>query len=365
MFARALLATSLVAVLLLSAGSSSHALGCCAAGPRGKPVVNADQTVIMVWDPATKTQHFIRQASFLSEADDFGFLVPTPSLPELDESGNQAFPFLLKLTEPVTKKVRRPGGGLGCGCGSARHAAAPATAAAPDVRVVAEKLVAGFHAVVLEADTADVLIQWLKEHGYAYSPAVEAWAKPYVDAGWKITALKVAKEDASPEKNVAAGALRMTFKTDRPLFPYREPDSAESAKELGVRKRLLRIYFLADARYQGELTEESRWTGEVAWANRLSAKNRQQCLDLLKLPANSLPAECWLTEFEDNWPYAVAPADLYFARDRQQNTVEREPIEEYVMSPWPTDITFYAAVAIVTTPLVRQLRRRRSAASIR
>src|SRR6266849_6327731 len=78
---------------------------CCPAPPPGRQVVNADQTVILLWDAATKTQHFIRKASFQSEAEDFGFLVPTPSQPELEESGNQAFPFLQKLTEPERKKV--------------------------------------------------------------------------------------------------------------------------------------------------------------------------------------------------------------------------------------------------------------------
>ena len=33
-------------------------------------------------------------------------------------------------------------------------------------------------AAVLEADSADALVGWLKQHGYAYSPAVRAWAKP-------------------------------------------------------------------------------------------------------------------------------------------------------------------------------------------
>ena len=52
---------------------------CCPAPPSGKPVVNADQTVILIWDPATKTEHFIRKATFKSEADDFGFLIPSPT----------------------------------------------------------------------------------------------------------------------------------------------------------------------------------------------------------------------------------------------------------------------------------------------
>jgi hypothetical protein len=90
---------------------------CCPVPPAGKPVVNADQTVIIIWDAATKTEHFIRRASFQSEANDFGFLVPTPSRPELQESGNEALPFLQKLTEPETQKLPRPRGGTGCGWG--------------------------------------------------------------------------------------------------------------------------------------------------------------------------------------------------------------------------------------------------------
>ena len=61
-------------------------------------------------------------------------------------------------------------------------------------------------------------------------------------------------------------ALRISFKTERPLFPYREPDPKAFAQSLGAKERLLRIYFLAEARYRGELTKEVPWTGRVAWA---------------------------------------------------------------------------------------------------
>jgi len=77
---------SLAGALLLAVVAASLVVACCPAPPSGKPVVNADQTVIIIWDAATQTQHFIRKASFKSEADDFGFLVPTPSQPQLEES---------------------------------------------------------------------------------------------------------------------------------------------------------------------------------------------------------------------------------------------------------------------------------------
>jgi hypothetical protein len=88
---------------------------------------------------------------------------------------------------------------------------------------------------------------------------------------------------------VAASALRLSFKTDRPLFPYREPDPTRQAAALGARHRLLRIYFIAEARYRGELTRDVPWTGRVAWANKLSAGDRQKILDALKLPAATGP----------------------------------------------------------------------------
>jgi hypothetical protein len=349
------LAGAFVAYLVLS-----PAQACCPAPPSGKHVVNADQTVIIIWDADTKTQHFIRQASFKSQADDFGFLVPSPSQPVLDESGNDAFRFLQTLTEPEKRKIPRPSGGMGCGCAAAAPDRSAGKSALPSVHVLEEKLVAGFNAVVLEANSTTALVNWLKEHGYAFSPEVEAWAKPYVESGWKITALKVAKDKDNKEKSVAASALRMSFKTDRPLFPYREPDSKNSAADLGANRRLLRIYFLAEARYQGELTKEVPWTGRVAWAGQLSPADREKVLGLLNLPEQTGPAEWWLTEFEDDWPYQVVSADVYFSPSPNQDAVRRPPIVEYVALPFPTDVTAYAlAAVIVLPPLLRRVRRGR------
>jgi hypothetical protein len=360
MTARLYVALALLAAVLVLSLYAPLTPACCPAPRAGQAVVNADQTVIILWDEANKTQHFIRKASFKSETDDFGFLIPSPSVPELEESGSGAFPYLQKLTEPEVKRVSRPSAGVGCGCGTSEFAQERAAGKA-NVEVRAEKEVAGYHAVVLETKSADALVKWLKERGYAFSPEVAAWAKPYVEAGWMITAFKVAKpKDEAAKRSVAAASLRMSFKTDRPLFPYREPDPAEAAKALGANHRLLRIYFIADARYRGELTKDDPWTGKVAWAGKLDEGNRKKALELLKLPENTGPTDCWLTEFEDNWPYRVAPADVTFFRDPDQGTVRRPPIMEYVSLPWPTDITAYALAALVIVPpLVRRVRRGR------
>ena len=167
----------------------------------------------------------------------------------------------------------RPSGG-GCGCTKDEKAVAPGLADTKGaVKVLQQKLVAGFDAAVLETKSAAALIEWLKDNSYAYSPEIEAWAKPYVEGGWKFTALKVAKgTDEKDNQGVTAAALKISFKTDRPLFPYREPDYKSAADSLGAKRRLLTIYFLADAHYDGELTKETPWTGKVAWAGKIARR---------------------------------------------------------------------------------------------
>ncbi|WP_254507296.1 DUF2330 domain-containing protein [Anatilimnocola floriformis] len=317
------------------------AWACCPAPRYGNWAVNADQTVIMLWDPVAKMQHFIRKASFQADDKDFGFIIPSPAQPELAESGNAAFDVLKNATKPAEIHQPRNQGGGGCGCSSDMANVKFAAKATGEARVLEEKLVAGFNATVLEADDAEALTAWLKDHDYAYSPAVAEWAKPYIEKGWKFTALKVAPEKpaegAPPEsaalKTVNASALRLSFATDKPLFPYREPDyekvagaNADQKQQLTAAQRLLRIYFISNARYQGDLTFEQPWTGKVAWSGKVESALRTQLLAELNLPETTGPAEFHLTEFEDAWPYKVAPADVYFAEAKTQDDVRRPPV---------------------------------------
>jgi hypothetical protein len=348
--------SSLVA---LSSLPDSQTHGCCPVSRHGSVVINADQTVIIIWDAEKRMQHFIRQASFTGTENDFGFLIPSPTEPELDESGNDAFPFLQRLTAPEVVKKTRPE--PGCGCGS-KHAA-PDRIEVSQVTVLQKKQVAGFNAVVLEASSANALVTWLKEHGYAFSPQIEAWAKPYVEQGWKITALKVAAHDDKAEPNhsakeslrkVQAAALRMSFKTDRPLFPYREPDYGDQPRSINQTSRLLRIYFMAEHGYAGMLTADQKWTGKVVWAGPILAEQKNELLKLLKLPADTGPAQWWLTEFEDRWPYKVAPSDLVFTKAPSLGPVRRPPIVEYASWSPTSDPLSCALAGVIMYPVIRR-----------
>lgn len=307
---------SIGCLLLAGLCLAETALGCCAVSASGVPAVNADQTVILIWDRERQTEHFIRRASFRSEGDSVGFIVPTPSRPQLEESGNKAFPYLAQITaprEPVHLELP-----IGC-------AAGPGRSYAHSVRLIEEKTVAGYHAVVLAADSGSALVSWLRDHGYAFTPDVAAWAQPYLEQRWYMTAMKIAKDrDNRASAAIAASALRITFKTDRPLFPYREPDSRHDAALLDASARILRIYFVAESRYEGRFPSSQDWGGTARWSRPMRSDQRSKLLQYLGLPESTGPAEAWLTEFEDHWPYSRAPGDVYFSESADQRRLSSD-----------------------------------------
>ncbi|CAN5180805.1 hypothetical protein BH11PLA2_BH11PLA2_07500 [soil metagenome] len=308
---------------LLTPFATIPSWACCAIGPRGKPVVNADQTVIIVWDAARQTQHFIRQATFRSDATDFGFLIPSPSEPQIEEAGDAAFEDLKQFTAPE-KKTERVNASLGCG---SRETTKFVTVSSK-VNVLQSKVVAGLQTVVLETTSPKALVAWLQANGYPYTSEVEGWVTPYLGAGWKITAFKVAT--GADAKKAEMKALRLSFKTDRPLFPYREPDNRFDPERLGMKNRLLRIFFLAEAKYQGQFSTGASWKAPVVWSGPLNAGQRTKLVSNLKLSEEIKADTMWLTEFEHDWPYRVAPGDVIFSTDPDQSTVARPPIITYV-----------------------------------
>src|SRR6185369_1509461 len=89
---------------LFLAGQRSPTLGCTAIGLKGAPVQIVDEDAIIVYDSAKKIQHFIRRASFRALAPNFGFLVPTPSVPILTEVEDAAFAILGQYILPKVRE---------------------------------------------------------------------------------------------------------------------------------------------------------------------------------------------------------------------------------------------------------------------
>jgi hypothetical protein len=300
----------------------------CAPAPRPDQSVHiADEEALIVWDAAKRTEHFVRRASFRTEgpagaANDFGFLVPTPTQPTLGEADNAVFASLEGATRPEYRTVTKTEYELGISClYLTMRGKSAAHAPQDEVRVLDQARVAGYDAVVLEADSSSGLNEWLGAHGYASRPALTAWLSPYVAAHWKVTAFKVAP--ASPnDPRVATSAVRMTFETDKPFFPYREPEDQRSGPPSA---RILDVFMVSTAgRLDGAIGEaHHNWPGATRYA-----KVREDVDTVLRgaLPAGLTIGKAWLMSFRDTSSPRPGTDDLFFATATTQAEMIPPPI---------------------------------------
>jgi hypothetical protein len=162
---------------------------------------------------------------------------------------------------------------------------------------------------------------------------------------------------------VSTEALRMTFHTEHPFYPYREPPGAPPVMSGPSPGRLLRVYFVTDERVKGTVGEGGRLWGEVAnarvvWSDRLVDANRESLLRQLKMSEETAPATWRVTEFEDRSSPRPGGEDVYFAHDDNQSQVERPPIVQYVSTHLPGCVMCYALALYVLVPRLLRLRRR-------
>jgi hypothetical protein len=218
--------------------------------------------------------------------------------------------------------------------------APPLTASA--VEVINEVSVAGYDATILKATDAAELLKWLEEHEYAARPALLEWLAAYTQNGWYITAFRISRSESSGSSGMVARPVRMTFQTDRPFYPYREPADTRSQPASTVQPRLLRLYVLSDQKMEGHLGESDTVPATTVWANRLPefeiGNLNRQFPDENGTAANLINSSTlYLTEFEDHSSPRPGTDELFLLPAIDQTTVERPPIirpvERFVYSP--------------------------------
>jgi hypothetical protein len=358
---RFLFVPTIGAAVLLSAPRAQA----CAPAPRQGDVVRiADEEALIVWDEQKKVEHFVRRASFVSSGEAFGFLVPSPAKPELGEVAAAVFDDLSsRLTPPIVYED----GGLeiepGCTAmwmlrASSESGAASATA---PVRVLDTQRVAGFDAVVLAADDPAALSAWLKERDFAEGPTLTDWLTPYVKNKWVVTAFKIAdssKADGKPgARSIGTSSVRMSFATDRPFYPYREPaDQREtlpaSHKHIDPSSRVLRVYFVSSTKVDGMFENGDLFPRKVKLATALAHGSVSA-----ELP---MPAMPFLTVFEDTSSPRPGVADVFFSPAKDPSPVLVPPIviRRPTKIPLPLDLlaVFVGVVAAVTLAIRRRRR---------
>ena len=192
--------------------------------------------------------------------------------------------------------------------------------------------VGGYDVVVLKARDPEALTAWLATKGFDSRPELAEWSRPYVEKGWMITAFKYATDATT----IDVSAVRLSFETDEPLFPYRVP--TDQIDPDAPRRSLLRAFVVGPGRADGTLGEGSAarpWEkGNVVYAHPLEV-NASFLAGVLPEGTAGGATNAWLTAFEDaTWPsgtddltFAFNPAAAKFQR------VEERPVDRERLVP--------------------------------
>lgn len=206
---------------------------------KAPPRMGQERTLI-VWDAATRRQEFVREVRFTNTGElPFGFIVTTPSRPDVNDVKNAPFDALEAslphtLLDTPDEHVRAPGskgGGEGFGRGVP-------SGAAPPVQVLEKKRVGDFTSFVIAATSGKALGDWLKKNQFRASEGGQRWIDRYVKLGFFFVALRYEGKKQKPGEGegLVSRTVRLSFDTALPYYPYHEPDDApeQRGRELQV-----------------------------------------------------------------------------------------------------------------------------------
>jgi hypothetical protein len=135
-----------------------------------------NQKAFLTWDGGRET--LILQVKYAGGVEDFGWIVPVPSRPEMKAGTTRLFFELANLTLPLPAS-------------SSKMEKGHAGGARGGVSVVERAQVGPYDATVLSASDPDSLATWLRKHNYVLPPGAGPVLKSYVDRGWYYVALRI------------------------------------------------------------------------------------------------------------------------------------------------------------------------------
>ncbi|MFO0547604.1 MAG: DUF2330 domain-containing protein [Polyangiaceae bacterium] len=256
---------AIVAALLVAAGAMFAGQGVRDAAACGgffpasirqerKPSLAYEQ-VLIVHDPESRTEHFVREVAFRGGDQAFGFVVPTPSRPDVGHLAKSPFNALREsfgFAPPPQASNSFGSGASGNDTGAG-------------VTVLEEKKVGSFTAFVLAADDAAGLSKWLTDNKFVSTSRTDAWLEHYVQMKFFYVAMRYDPPKADKDKkdktdkSVRAETIRISFKSPVPYYPYFEPLPEENAP--APEARLLELWVVSP---RGQLLPVAALTDENA-----------------------------------------------------------------------------------------------------
>ncbi|MGW6973107.1 DUF2330 domain-containing protein [Streptomyces sp. NPDC054952] len=237
---------ALLATQLGSLVDPAYACGCGAMVPDGFSRIGvARETSVVRWDG--HTEQIVMRFTVGGDAKRAAWIMPVPSRAGVELGDPDLIPELGRLTRPEhkTRTYFWPrdrdwpfSSGRLDGAGAARPGAG-----APSVGVVGRERLGDFDVARLTATDPDALGDWLESNDFTLPDRLASELKPYVDRKWEYVAVRLAPREQGATLGGELDPLRISFASDRLVYPMRLSRLAKSAQALG-------LYVLADHRME-------------------------------------------------------------------------------------------------------------------
>jgi len=208
---------SLVVLLfLLGLGlliSAPPGLACGGLFCQNVPVDQSAERIIFTVDPGSISAYV--QINYTGSAPDFAWVLPVPSVPEVDVAEMSSFNELQVATDPVFMLPPMPE----CMFRDMPVMSAAEGASAGDVTVYSsgEAGPYAYDVVGTETGNSTALVDWLNENSYRITPEMEPLVQVYVQEGMVFLAMKL-----QPDQGVQdIQPVKMTYQSERPMIPLR------------------------------------------------------------------------------------------------------------------------------------------------
>lgn len=188
------------------------------------------QKAIIVYDAGT--EDLILQVKYEGPANEFGWLIPAPSLPTVQDGSMKCFYELSQFTQQKFERWTPVGRTRGILDTMSLNSASAGIAQSPQpVKVVEIKTIGSYKIAVLSTTDSDALEKWLDENHFYFPATKSDVIEDYVRQHWYFIAVKINLGSAwgslfspSTSEKLAAGELnplQISFASERCIFPLK------------------------------------------------------------------------------------------------------------------------------------------------
>ncbi|MDD4049740.1 MAG: DUF2330 domain-containing protein [Candidatus ainarchaeum sp.] len=208
----------IIFLFLFIFSSNLFADGCFIPFDSSKDIIEPNQTGIIIYNDMQ--EQLILGVNYKGDSNDFVWLIPVPSYPEIDVYNNILFYELSYITRPdiIT------GGSFFIIGGSSEFNS-------EDLVIIHEqKTLDTYDFTILSSNDSSSMIDWLNNNSYNISNDSEKIISEYIEKEYYFIAIKINNEKEIFEGNLQP--ISITFKTDQIIYPLKISSINKSKSEI-------------------------------------------------------------------------------------------------------------------------------------